>query len=186
MSIFTNILIWKDISIIATHFQLVLFLFFPPEWHHCKPVSSTTLPVTHWTKSIFSVRFNWSCKLQRFFDCHFCARSAYRAWLLFLIEVFTFFFFFSEYVNIEIKRMSLWSFPALFPCCTSLLGTSAARAVQRRAPSLCIPWMVWLHFKMGHERPQDKLLHTNEVSKAVPVWAWAFLVRPPWMKENHY
>lgn len=165
------------------------FFFFPPEWHHCKPVSSTALPVTLSLTGpkVFSLYDSiGAVNYKRFFDYHFCARSAYRAWLLFLIEVFTFFFFFSEYVNIEIKRMSLWSFPALFPCCRSLLGTSATRAVQRRAPSLCIPWMVWLHFKMGHERPQDKLLHTNEVSKAVPVWARAFLVRPPWMKENHY
>lgn len=145
MSIFTNILIWKDISIIATHFQLVLFLFFPPEWHHCKPVSSTTLPVTHWTKSIFSVRFNWSCKLQRFFDCHFCARSAYRAWLLFLIEVFTFFFFFfwickhrnKKDVSLKLScPLSLLYLLAGNQCCTGCTeeGTKLVHSLNGLAP----------------------------------------------------
>lgn len=114
--------------------------FFPLGWHRWKPFSNTSLSVTHWTNMYFlSIWFNWSCKLKRLFDYHFLCKVSRKSTPATFNRVWKVFYFFSEYVNTEMKRLILWCAPALLPT-AFLLETSVIQTVQRKAPSLWIPW----------------------------------------------
>lgn len=68
----------------------------------------------------------------------------------------------------------LWHISALLPQRTLLPGKLENRftqAVQRRAPSLCIPWMVWLHFKavVSDSKPKPNVQMESQTNVSVGV-----------------